>query len=175
MANKVANDAIQIHGGTGYMREFNVERHYRDARTTNIYAGTTQLQVVAAIGPITSGVAQMILDEYDKANYSHSPELLAKIRESRKHFDEALEYARTNKSHDQFLTYHSRRLMEMTTDLVQSYLLMREGNHSERKQKAAAIFVEKMFPRLKSNRDFIFSENGTLLRNYEAVIGRRGP
>jgi alkylation response protein AidB-like acyl-CoA dehydrogenase len=174
MANKVANDAIQIHGGTGYMREFNVERHYRDARITNIYEGTTQLQVVAAIGPITSGVAQMILDEYDRTNYSHSPEILAKIRESRRHFDEALEYAKTNKSHEQFLTYHSRRLVEMTTDIVQSYLLMREGNHSERKQKAVAIFVEKMLPRVKANRDFIMSENGVLLKNYEAVIGRRG-
>ena len=114
----------------------------------------------------------MILDEYDSANYSHSPELLEKIRESRKHFDEALEYAKTNKSHAQFLTYHSRRLVEMTTDLVLSYLLMREGNHSERKQKAAAIFIEKMLPRVKANRDFILNENGVLLKNYEAVIGK---
>jgi len=172
MANKVANDAIQVHGGTGYMKEFNVERHYRDARITNIYEGTTQLQVVAAIGPVTSGVAQMILDEYDGANYSHSPEVLAKIRESRRYFDEALEYAKTNKSHEQFLTYHSRRLVEMTTDLVISYLFMREGNHSERKQKTAAIFVAKMVHRVKANRDFIMNENGTLLKNYEAVIGK---
>ncbi len=84
MANKVANDAIQIHGGTGYMKEFNAERHYRDARITNIYEGTTQLQVVAAIGPVTSGIAQAVLDEYDRANYNHSPALLEKVREARK-------------------------------------------------------------------------------------------
>jgi hypothetical protein len=114
----------------------------------------------------------MILDEYDRANYSHSPDLLGKIRESRKSFDEALEYAKTNKSHEQFLTYHSRRLVEMTTDIVQSYLLMREGHHSERKQKAVAIFVEKMVPRVKANRDFIMNGNGALLKNYEAVIGK---
>jgi len=176
MANKVASDAIQIHGGTGYMKEFNVERHYRDARITNIYEGTTQLQIVAAIGPVTSGIAQMILDEYDAASYSHSPELLAKIRETRKIFDEALEYAKTAdkssayENHEQFLTYHSRRLVEMATDLVISYLFMRDGNHSERKQKVAAIFIAKMVSRVKANRDFIMSENGTLLRNYKAVI-----
>ncbi|MDR0497864.1 MAG: acyl-CoA dehydrogenase family protein, partial [Treponema sp.] len=85
MANKVANDAIQIHGGTGYMKEFNAERHYRDARITNIYEGTTQLQIVAAIGPVTSGVAQMILDEYDRAEYTHSKGQLEKIREARKY------------------------------------------------------------------------------------------
>ncbi|MDR0289726.1 MAG: acyl-CoA dehydrogenase family protein, partial [Treponema sp.] len=172
MANKVANDTIQIHGGTGYMKEFNAERHYRDARITNIYEGTTQLQIVAAIGPVTSGVAQMILDEYDAANYSYGADLLAKIRESRKVFEEALEFAKAYKGHDQFLTYHSRRLVEMATDLVISYLLLRDGNHSERKQKVAAIFIAKMPSRIKASRDFIMSEDGTLLKNFGAVINK---
>jgi len=52
VANQVAYDAIQIHGGTGFMKDFPVERFYRDARITNIYEGTTQLQVVAAIGGV---------------------------------------------------------------------------------------------------------------------------
>jgi alkylation response protein AidB-like acyl-CoA dehydrogenase len=172
MANKVASDAIQIHGGTGYMKEFNAERHYRDARITNIYEGTTQLQVVAAIGPVTSGIAQSVLDEYDRASYNHSPELLEKIREARKLFEEAVEYTKTYEGHEQFLTYHSRRLVEMATDLIISYLLLRDGNHSERKQKAAAVFIAKMPSRVKASRDFIMSEDGTLLKNYEAVIGK---
>ncbi|MDR0497832.1 MAG: acyl-CoA dehydrogenase, partial [Treponema sp.] len=71
-----------------------------------------------------------------------------------------------------FLTYHSRRLVEMATDLVISYLLLRDGNHSERKQKLAAIFIAKMISRVKANRDFIMSEDGTLLKNYEAVSGK---
>ena len=171
MANKVANDAIQIHGGTGYMREFNVERHYRDARITNIYEGTTQLQVVAAIGPVTSGIAQAILDEYDSMKYTHSPELLEKVQEARKAFDECLEYAKTNKAHEQFLSYHARRLVEIATDLVISYLFLRDGKRCERKQKVAAIFIVKMLPRVIANRDFIMKENGTLLGNYQAVIG----
>jgi alkylation response protein AidB-like acyl-CoA dehydrogenase len=171
MVNKVTYDAIQIHGGTGYMKEFNAERHARDARITNIYEGTTQLQVVAAIGPVTSGIAQSILDEYDQAKYNHSPELLSKVRECRKIFDEVLEYTKNYKEHGQFLTYHSRRLVEMATDLIISYLFLRDGNHCERKQKAAAIFIAKMPSRISANRDFIMSENGTLLKNYEAVIG----
>jgi alkylation response protein AidB-like acyl-CoA dehydrogenase len=171
MANKVASDAIQIHGGTGYMKEFNAERHFRDARITNIYEGTTQLQVVAAIGPITSGVAGMLLDDYDNAQYSHSPQLLEMIRCARKEFDEALEYAKAYKGHAQFLAYHSRRLAEMATDLIQSYLLMRDGSYSERKRNVAAIFITKMAFRVRSNRDFIMGEDGALLKNYQAVIG----
>jgi alkylation response protein AidB-like acyl-CoA dehydrogenase len=173
MCNKVTYDAIQIHGGTGYMKEFNVERHYRDARITNIYEGTTQLQVVAAIGPVTSGIAQMVLDEYDALGCAHSPALLEKVRDARKLFTEALEYAKAYKEHEQFLTYHSRRLVEMATDLILGYLLLRDGNYSERKRKTAAIFITKMPSRLRANRDFILSEGGTLLNNYEAVIGRK--
>ncbi len=56
MANKVAYDALQIHGGCGYMKDFPIERIYRDARITNIYEGTTQLQVVAALPGIKSDV-----------------------------------------------------------------------------------------------------------------------
>ena len=63
IANQVAYDSIQIHGGTGYMHDFDVERYYRDARITNIYEGTTQLQVVAAIGGIMQRVLDPIISE----------------------------------------------------------------------------------------------------------------
>lgn len=56
-ANKIAFDAVQIHGGAGYTEEYDVARLFRDARITNIYEGTTQLQVVAAIGGVVSGMA----------------------------------------------------------------------------------------------------------------------
>jgi hypothetical protein len=95
-----------------------------------------------------------------------------KIRESRKVFEEALEFAKAYKGHEQFLTYHSRRLVEMATDLIISYLLLRDGNHSERKQKVATIFIAKMPSRIMANRDFIMSEDGVLLKNFTAVIGK---
>ncbi|WP_126227700.1 acyl-CoA dehydrogenase family protein [Burkholderia ambifaria] len=44
MAEKVCSDAIQIHGGYGYLQDYNVERHYRDARITRIYEGTSEVQ-----------------------------------------------------------------------------------------------------------------------------------
>ena len=63
VSNQIAYDALQIHGGTGYMKDFNVERFYRDARITNIYEGTTQLQVVAAIGGVMQRVNDARIDE----------------------------------------------------------------------------------------------------------------
>ena len=43
-ANYVANEAVQIHGGYGYVKEYAVERYFRDARITEIYEGTTEAQ-----------------------------------------------------------------------------------------------------------------------------------
>jgi len=44
MAMKVTTDAIQVHGGYGYIKEYEVERHFRDAKITQLYEGTSQIQ-----------------------------------------------------------------------------------------------------------------------------------
>jgi hypothetical protein len=85
MANQVAYDSLQVHGGSGYMRDFAVERYARDARITNIYEGTTQLQVVAAIGGILGGTLAGRLDEYDAEDFAATPELLARVRSAQAH------------------------------------------------------------------------------------------
>lgn len=58
MCNAVAYDAIQVFGGAGFIEEYDVARLYRDARITNIYDGTTQIQVNAAIGGVVSGMSE---------------------------------------------------------------------------------------------------------------------
>lgn len=171
MANKVCYDSIQIHGGTGFMKEFNVERHSRDARITNIYEGTTQLQVVAAIGGVTSGVATSIMDEYEESiDFSHCPELLKATQKARNNFEKALVHAKGVEG-SEFITYHSRRIVEMTTDLILSYLLMRDAKHADRKMKIAETFITKMVSRVEASKEFIVSENSTLLKNYKDIIG----
>jgi butyryl-CoA dehydrogenase len=50
MATRVTHKAIQIHGGYGYSTEFPVERHYRDARITEIYEGTSEIQRMVIAG-----------------------------------------------------------------------------------------------------------------------------
>ncbi len=46
MVNRVCGEAIQIHGGNGYSRHYNVEKYYRDARITTIYEGTSEIQKI---------------------------------------------------------------------------------------------------------------------------------
>jgi butyryl-CoA dehydrogenase len=44
VASKVTSLAVQIHGGYGYSKEYDVERYFRDARVTEIYEGTSEIQ-----------------------------------------------------------------------------------------------------------------------------------
>jgi butyryl-CoA dehydrogenase len=55
MATRVAHKAIQIHGGYGYSAEFPLERHYRDARITEIYEGTSEIQRIVIAANLLKG------------------------------------------------------------------------------------------------------------------------
>jgi butyryl-CoA dehydrogenase len=55
MAARVTTKAIQIHGGYGYMVEYDVERHWRDARITEIYEGTSEIQRLVIAGAALKG------------------------------------------------------------------------------------------------------------------------
>ena len=57
-ANRIAYDAVQIHGGVGYTKEYLVERLFRDARVLEIYEGTSEIQRLV--------ISRNVLDEYDR-------------------------------------------------------------------------------------------------------------
>jgi alkylation response protein AidB-like acyl-CoA dehydrogenase len=170
MANQAASDALQIHGGSGYMREFAVERLYRDARVTNLYEGTTQMQIVAALSGVISGTADMILGEYDAGDHSHAPDLVQKLRGLLPLYREAVDFAKARGDEQKFLSLHARALVEMCTDLILAYLLLRDARHSRRKLKTAADFIALLVPRLKSRAEYILHEGQTLLDNYAEVL-----
>ncbi|MEI6725013.1 MAG: acyl-CoA dehydrogenase family protein [Actinomycetes bacterium] len=148
MANKVAYDSLQVHGGSGYMRDFAVERHTRDARITNIYEGTTQLQVVAAIGGVLGGTLADRIDEYDGEDFGATPELLTRVRRARARLAEAT--ARVRELDDvRFRDFHARRLVEIAIDVVCGYLMLRAAQDDARKLLAAQYFVDAMAARVE--------------------------
>ena len=58
-AMRVTTDAIQVHGGYGFIKEYQVERHFRDAKITQIYEGTSQIQKLVIARHLLTGVAQV--------------------------------------------------------------------------------------------------------------------
>jgi alkylation response protein AidB-like acyl-CoA dehydrogenase len=67
MCNRVADTALQVLGGSGYMTDYPAERYLRDARITNIYEGTSQLQIVAAVRGVCSGAFEKRVLELEEA------------------------------------------------------------------------------------------------------------
>jgi alkylation response protein AidB-like acyl-CoA dehydrogenase len=162
MANKVAYDSLQVHGGSGYMRDFAVERYARDARITNIYEGTTQLQVVAAIGGVLGGTLAGRLDEYDSEDFGATPELLTRVRSARTRLTESI--ARVRELDDvRFRDFHARRLTEMAIDVVCSYLLLRGAQNDARRLLAAEYFVAGASARVEGGGAQILSGDPSVL------------
>ena len=69
IANKAAREAIQIFGGNGYVTEFPVERHFRDAKITEIYEGTSEIQRLVIARSLLQDKARP-----DPAGVRHAPE-----------------------------------------------------------------------------------------------------
>ena len=172
MVNKVCYDAIQIHGGVGFTSEFNVERHYRDARITNIYEGTTQLQALAAMGGIIAGVVSERLSEYEENNdFSSITDLFQAAKKLRSHLEMAISYIK-EKGDPVYQEFHTTRLVNMTTDVIHAYLLCRDALHSERKKTVARLFITKADLRIKCTLDYILADDHSLIDLHAEIIDK---
>lgn len=123
-ANQNAYDSIQIHGGSGFMRDYTCERLYRDARITSIYEGTTQLQVVAALRYVTSGVySQYVKDMLATLPDSESKASICAMVEKL----DAMTAHVTDQKETEMNDFCGRRLMESAAYCVMSTLLLRDS------------------------------------------------
>jgi 3-(methylthio)propanoyl-CoA dehydrogenase len=116
--NQLAYDAIQIHGGSGFMKDYPVERIYRDARITSIYEGTTQLQVVAAIRGVTTGGYLDRIREFE--NMELKPELRGYRRTligMTEEYERAVALV-TDVKDNEYVDFHARRLVEMAGHII---------------------------------------------------------
>ncbi|MGA2624329.1 MAG: acyl-CoA dehydrogenase family protein [Bacteroidota bacterium] len=126
-SNKITYDALQIHGGTGYMKEFRVERLARDARITNIYEGTSQLQIVAASGNVINDVLAEYFGKKEQKEYKGGLTRLAnQLKEIRLIFKECLKYVLEKKDTD-FQDVAAKDLVELYSYLYLGYLLLDEA------------------------------------------------
>ena len=141
IANQVAYDSIQIHGGTGYMHDFDVERYYRDARITNIYEGTTQLQVVAAIGGIMQRVLDPIISEMlGMSCEGFDPALLKKVGVMFAKQKEAVQFV-ADKKDSAYHDLRARNLVENETFVFVSLLMLRDAKKDAKRLPLAERYI----------------------------------
>ena len=122
--NQNTYDAIQIHGGSGFMLDYPIQRYYRDARITSIYEGTTQLQVVAAIRYVTNGSYLAQMREFEQAEVSEEMRpLQEKAKVMADKFEEAVEHVK-NAADQPLHDLCARHLVEMAADIIMLHLLL---------------------------------------------------
>ena len=140
--NQNAYDCVQIHGGSGFMRDYACERIYRDARITSIYEGTTQLQVVAAIRHVTTGTYLNQIKEYATREYSDAvAPMKAKLEAMTALYEET--FAKVQAVEDpEYITFHARRLVEMLGHIIMGYLLIGDAsNEPDLFMDSAKVYV----------------------------------
>ena len=140
--NQNAYDCVQIHGGSGFMRDYACERIYRDARITSIYEGTTQLQVVAAIRHVTTGTYLNQIKEYAAREYSEAvAPMRAKLEAMTALYEET--FAKVQAVEDpEYITFHARRLVEMLGHIIMGYLLIGDAsNEPDLFMDSAKVYV----------------------------------
>ncbi len=140
--NQNAYDAIQVHGGSGYMKEYPVERLYRDARITTIYEGTSQLQTVAAIRYVTTGAYLAQMREYEQVEVRPEYQalkdtLIAMTAE----YEKACEMVVGKDT--AYVDFHARRLVEMAGHILMSYLLLIDSQRCDCYAHSARVYIGK--------------------------------
>jgi hypothetical protein len=191
MCNRVAYNAMQVLGGSGYMRDYAIERHVRDARITTIYEGTSQLQIVAAVRGVCSGTAEKYFSEL--AGRKYSPEvadLLQKLAEGTQQLMAAVEF--TKEQGNEYMDLYGRAMVDVAIDLINGYLFCGQAGTSvdmsvavagadakngqkipmkQRKATLARRYVEKNAPKIKALTDLVRRGDKSTFSEYEALVG----
>jgi len=142
MANKTAYNSLQIHGGVGYMKDFPIERLYRDARITNIYEGTTQLQAIAAIGAVTSGFFFSHIADLQDKDITQLKNAKTEILNFVETMKDTISQVKAVESKD-FMSYVAGNLVEMASIIYRLYLFVSVAEEHEEKRELFDFFLNE--------------------------------
>lgn len=169
-ANQNAYDAIQVHGGSGFIMEYKSQRLYRDARIFSIYEGTTQLQVVAAIRYITNGTYLGMIKEMLANEVSEELKPL-QIRVSKlvETYEQAVNYVKETGCQET-QDFLARRLYEMTADIIMSLLIIDDATRApELFTKSANVYVRHAEAEVTGHAAYVKNFISEDLVNFRAI------
>jgi 3-(methylthio)propanoyl-CoA dehydrogenase len=171
MCNAAAYDAIQVLGGSGYMKDYAAERYARDARITTIYEGTSQLQVVAAVRGVASGSLDTWVEPHESKTYNDPllDGLKQRLVNARQSVNEAVKFVKTKGS--SYLDLSGRKLVDSAITIVIGHLLLGQGAADERKKRVARRFIERDLAVLKMNCEMIHTGDAAATEEYALLAG----
>ncbi len=139
--NQNAYDCVQVHGGSGFMKDYACERIYRDARITSIYEGTTQLQVVAAIRHVTTGTFLHQIEAYEAATIAPELEPLRdRLKAMKEAYVKAVESVTETKDNE-YIDFQARRMVEIAGHIIMGHLLLADTTRNESFRHSAEVYI----------------------------------
>lgn len=167
-ANEITYDSLQIHGGSGYMKDYPIQRYVRDARITNIYEGTSQLQVVAAIRGVTTGqYLKYIREVYEPATIAPDQKFLKDILKDMADNLEELTNAVNEVGDSEYTDFQARRLVEIAGYTIIGHLLLLDAQRDESFAKSAELFIKYGQAKVCSHVSYIRNFNPDDLGKYK--------
>jgi len=165
--NQNTYDAIQVHGGSGFIMEYKSQRLYRDARIFSIYEGTTQLQVVAAIRYITNGTyASMIQEMLQNEVSAEMQPLKDRVVKMVAKLEEAIEKVKED-NNQEVLDFLARRLYNMTGDVIMSLLIIEDASKApELFAKSANVYLRYAEEEVVGHHHFVMNFTAEELPSY---------
>jgi alkylation response protein AidB-like acyl-CoA dehydrogenase len=193
MSMRVANSAMAVLGGSGYMKDYPVERHLRDSRITTIYEGTSQLQIVAAVAGTTSGTCQTLVGElisrpstssdFGELNRAGRSELVEdrswpdelapmveQIREGLKLLEQAVAFVK-GKGGTAYRDLYARKLVDVGVVLVVAALFCDHASAADRKKAVARRWLTDKMPEVRKNVEQICSGDLSVVEEFEVLAG----
>src|SRR6056297_3513257 len=144
--NQIAYDSLQIHGGAGFMKDFPIERIYRDARITTIYEGTSQLQVVAAIRGVSAHGYLNRIREFEesaiKPEYEHLKRRLMEMTAEYENVVSIVEEVNEQAEEDDYIDLQARRMVEMAGNIIMGWLLLLDTMRDESYAQSTKVFLK---------------------------------
>jgi hypothetical protein len=167
MCVRVANDALQVLGGSGYMTDYPVERHLRDARITTIYEGTSQLQIVAAVRSVCGRTFEKYVADFEQTAFE-DPALEAlkqKLIEGRQRIGEGIAFVK--EQDPSYMDLCGRELVDAAAAVMIGHLLLGQAAVNERKCLVARRFMDTNMADLRRDMELVLSGDRSVMVEYE--------
>jgi len=171
MSVSVTNDAVQVLGGSGYMKDYPVERHLRDARITTIYEGTSQLQVVAAVRGVCSGTFEKYVEKLEEQEYVDKQlgDLKVILGEGRELVVEGISVVKGHGT--EYMDLYGRKLVDAAIAVLAGHLLLRQAADNDRKKSVARRFIKTNDLVIRHKLESIKTGDRSAIDEFEILAG----
>jgi alkylation response protein AidB-like acyl-CoA dehydrogenase len=171
MSMRVSNDSMAVLGGSGYMKDYAVQRHLRDSRITTIYEGTSQLQVVAAGPAVIKGTAHVVVEDI-LAKHEWTGELKGltdRLRAGLVELQECIDFVKSQGM--EYTDLVARKLVDFALGLIIGALFCDYATAKEEKLALAKRWIALKSAEAEMQKRIILSGDRQIIDDFDVLAG----